>query len=73
MVSTRRKRQSNRRLLRWLDDFDRNVIIFNAASGRQENMVFNEDTNDQHFTIGTSSDILVTNENTLNVKTLENV
>ena len=69
MVFTRKKRQSNRRLLSQLDDFDRNVIIGNAASERQENFVVNEGTNDQEFTVGTSSDNLVTNENTVNVKT----
>ena len=73
MVSTHKKRQSNRRLLSRLDALDRNVTIFNAASERQENMVVDEGTNDQHFTVGTSSDNLVTNENTVNVKSLENV
>ena len=42
MVSTRKKKQSNRRLLSQLDDFDRDVIIGNAVSERQENIVVNE-------------------------------
>ena len=32
MVSTRKKRQSNRRLLSQLDDFDQDIIIGNAAN-----------------------------------------
>ena len=47
MVSTRKKRQSNKRLLSQLDDFDQDMIIGNAASERQENVVVNEGTNDQ--------------------------
>ena len=55
MVSTRKKRQSNRRLLSQLDDFDQDMIIGNAVSERQENVVVNEGTNDRNFTVGTSS------------------
>ena len=42
MVSTRKKRQSNRSLLSHLDDFDQDMIIGNAVSERQENIVVNE-------------------------------
>ena len=49
MVSTRKKRQSNRRLLSPLDDFDRDVVIGNAASGIQENIVVNEGIDDRDF------------------------
>ena len=56
MVSTRKKRQSNRRLLNQLDDFDRDMIIGNAASERQESNVVSEGTNERDFTVGTSSD-----------------
>ena len=71
MVSTRKKRQSNKRLLSHLDDFDQNVIIGNTASERQENVVVNEGFNDQDFTVGTSNVTSIINENELNVKTLE--
>ena len=71
MVSTRKIRQSNRRLFSQLDDFDQDIIIGNAASERQENIPVNEGINDQDFTVGTSSDNLATNENAVNVKTLE--
>ena len=71
MVSTRRKRQSNRRLLSQLDDFDQNVIIGNAASARQKNFVINEGTNDRIFTVGISSINTVINKNVGNVRTLE--
>ena len=71
MVSTRKKRQSNKRLLSQLDDFDQNVIIGNTATERQENVVVNEGINDQDFTVGTFNIISIINENVLNVKTLE--
>ena len=73
MVSTRKKRQSNRRLLSQLD-FDQDMIIGNAASERQESTVVNEGTNDRDFTVGTSnfySDTSIVNRNVMNVKTLE--
>ena len=41
MVSTRTKRQSNRRLLSQLDDFDKDMIFGNTAIERQENTVVN--------------------------------
>ena len=44
MVSTRRKRQSNRRLLSQLDDFDREIFIGNAMSDRQEKTMIKEGT-----------------------------
>ena len=71
MVSTRKKRQSNKRLLSQLDDFDQDMIIGNAASERQQNVVVNEGTNDQGFTVGTSNVSSIVDENTLNVRTLE--
>ena len=71
MVSTRKKRQSNRRLLSRLDDFDQDIILGNAASKSQENTVVNERTNDRDSTVGTSSNNSTANENTVNVKTLE--
>ena len=71
MVSTRKKRQSNRRLLSQLDDFDQDVIIGNTASERQENVVVNEGTNDRDFTISNSSNNAAVKECAVNVKTLE--
>ena len=71
MVSTRKKRQSNKRLLSQLDDFDQDMIIGNAASSRQESVTINGGTNDQDFTVGTSNVGSVVNENRLNMKTLE--
>ena len=71
MVSTRKKRQSNKRLLSQLDDFDQDVIIGNTASERRENVVVNESIDDQNFTGGTSNVSSIVNENALNVKTLE--
>ena len=55
MVSTRKKRQSNKRLFSQLDDFDRYMIIGNDVSERQESVVVNESTDDRDFTVGTSN------------------
>ena len=71
MVSTRKKRQSNKRLLSQLDDFDRDMIIGNAVSERLENAVVNEGTGDQDFTVGTSNKDSVVNGSAMTVKTLE--
>ena len=71
MVSTRKKKQSSRKLLSQLDDFDQDMNIGNAVSGRQGNAVVNKGTNDQDFTISTSSNSTAVKENTVNVKTLE--
>ena len=71
MVSTRKNRQSNKRLLSQLDDFDQDMIIGNTASERQENAVVNEGTNDQDFTVGTSNISTAMNKNAMTVKTLE--
>ena len=62
MVFTRKKRQSNRRLLSQLDDFDQHISIGNAAGERQEKVMIKEGTNDRVFTVGTSRSNLVTNE-----------
>ena len=71
MVSTRKKKQSDKRLLSQLDDFDRDMIIGNAVSERQENAVGNEGTNDQDFTVGTFTNDSVINGNAMSMKTLE--
>ena len=71
MVSTRKKRQSNKGLLSQLDDFDRDMIIGNAVSERLENAVVNEGTGDQDLTVGTSNNDSVVNGNAMTVKTLE--
>ena len=71
MVSTRKKRQSNKRLLNQLDDFDHDEIIGNNAIEIQENVVVNEGTNDQDFTVGTSNVSAAINKNAMDVKTLE--
>ena len=69
MVSTRKKRKSNTRLLSQLDDQD--TIIGNAASQRQENVMVNDGTNDRDFTVATSNNDSTTNESRVNAKTLE--
>ena len=71
MVSTRKKKQLSRRFLSQIDDFDRDMIIGNAVSERQENAVVNEGTNDRDFTVGSSNNDSVINGNAMSVKTLE--
>ena len=71
MVSTRKKRQSNKRFLSQLDDFDQDMIIGSAASERQKNVVVKEGTNDQDFTVGTSNVSSIVGENALSVRILE--
>ena len=71
MVSTRKKRQTNKKLLSQLDDFDQDMIIGNAASERQENIVVNEGTNDRDFSVSNSSNNTAVNESAMNVETLE--
>ena len=71
MVSNRKKRQTNKRLLSQLDDFDRDIIIGNTDSERQENAVVNESTNDRDFTVGTSNNSSVVNGNAMSVESLE--
>ena len=71
MVSTRKKRQSKRRLLSQLDDFDQDTIISNAINETQENVVVNEGTNDRNFTVGTSNNDSIVHGNAMSVKTLE--
>ena len=53
MVSTRKKKQSNRRLLGRLDDFNQDVNIGVVASEERENTVVNEGSSDRDFTVGT--------------------
>ena len=71
MVSTRKRRQSDKRFLGHLDDFNQDMIIGNAVSERQEKAVVNEGTNDRDFTVGTSNNGSVINGNAMSVKTLE--
>ena len=71
MVSTRKKKQSNRRLFSQLDDFDQESIIGNAASDKQENVVVNEGTVDQELTVKNTHGNLTANQILVNVKTIE--
>ena len=71
MVSTRKKSQSNKRLLSQLGDFDQDMTIGNAVSEKQENAVVNEGTNDRDFTVSTSNNDSVINGIAMSVETLE--
>ena len=71
MVSTLKKKQSIRRPLSQLDDFDQDIVSDNTACDRQENATVNEGTGDQEFTVDITGSCLTANENAVNVKTLE--
>ena len=71
MVSTCKRRQTNKRLLSQLDDFDQDMIIGNAVSERLEIVVVNGGTNDRDFNVSNSSNNTAINESAMNVKTLE--
>ena len=71
MVTTRKKRQSIRELLSQLDDFDQDIIIGNTVSDRRENVTVKKGTDELELTVGFSDNNLMTNENTVNMKTLE--
>ena len=71
MVSTRKKRQSSRRFLSQLDNFDQDIFIGNTSSERQENVVANKGTYDRDFNASNSSNNTAGNESAVNVKTLE--
>ena len=71
MVSTRKKRQSNRKFISKLDNFDRDMIIGNAVSEGQENTVVNEGTYDRDLTVGTPNNNSAVNENVMHVKNLQ--
>ena len=71
MVSTRKKRQSNRRFLSRLGGLDEDNTIGNGANEKRNSTVVNEGTNDRDFTVGTCSNNIAVNESTVNVKTLE--
>ena len=71
MVSTRKKKQSNRRLRSQLDNSDQDIIIGNTANDRQEITTVNEGSAGQEFTVCNSDDGPAVNENVVNVKILE--
>ena len=65
------KKEPIRSLFSQLDDFDQDFVIGIIASDRHENTTVNEGTGHQDLTAGTSDDKLMTNEDTVNVTTLE--
>ena len=71
MVSARKKKQSNRKLLSQLNNFDRKIIIGNAVSDRQQNVAGNERTIGRVLTASDDYSYLAANENVINVQTLE--
>ena len=60
MVSTCKKKQSNRRFFSALEHFDQSFIISNTMNDRQENARVNECTVDQDFTTDNPGNDLAT-------------
>ena len=52
MVSTRKKRQQNRKLLSQIDDFDQEVIICKKTNDEEQNVGVRNFQVDQEFTYG---------------------
>ena len=71
MVSICKKRQSNRRLLSDLGDFDQDIFVGNTMSDRQEKATVNEVAANQEFTVNNSGSNSAANENLVSVKTFE--
>ena len=71
MLSTRKKRPSNGRLLSHLDYFDQDIVLDNAVSNRQQDVAVNEGTGYQDFAANSGGSKLVANENMFNVQILE--
>ena len=71
MVSTQKKRQQNRSLLSQLDDFDQDVIIDDALSSEQHNVIVNNGSVDRDFTVSDGDGLSTANEATENVQTFE--
>ena len=66
-----KKRRKNRGLQSQLDDFDQDAIIGDAQSSRRLNVIVNDGTDDPDFSVKNICSISTTNENTVNVQTLE--
>ena len=71
MVSTRKKRQSGRKLLSQLDGFDQDMIVGNTSGEKQKSVMVNGGTDDREFTVSISGNNTAVNESAVNVKTLE--
>ena len=69
MVSTRKKKQPNKRLPSQLDEFDQNIFFGKNMSGSFKKLTAREGTADQKFTVGNSKSYPPINENLMNVKT----
>ena len=70
MVFTGKKRQSNGRFLKQLDDFDQYIISGNTVNDRQENARVKEGTGEQDFTVVTSDNSSRSIEITVNCENL---
>ena len=67
MLSTRREKQSHRKLFCELDDFDEDVTTGDPANDRQQDIAVNDGNDDQQFTVTKNGINLATNEKSANV------
>ena len=70
MFSTRKKRRQNGWLLSQLDDFDQDVIFGDTASSKRQTVKVNSGPSDNQLAVNNNVSISVTNENTMEVRTL---
>ena len=68
MVSNHKEKQSKRKLLSQLDDFDQDTIIGSTVSDKQENTTKKETTGDEELTVGNPGSNLTAHEKVVNVK-----
>ena len=71
MVSTRKKRQSKRKLPSQLDDCDQHIFVGNTASNKQQKATVSERTGDQEFTVDNLGSDLASKESFVKVRTCE--
>ena len=70
MISTRKKRQQNRRVRSQIDNSNQDIIFGDAVSSWQQNFMVNNGSGDQEITGESNDGIITTIENTVNVQTL---
>ena len=71
MVSTRKKKQQNRKFLSQLDDFDRNSSGGNLTSSERQIVEVHSGVIDPEFTTGNINRLVSTNENAIDFQILE--
>ena len=71
MISTRKKKQSYRKLLSRLDEFDQDAMHGDVAKIGKQNVIINDGTVGRELTAKNSGNTSIANKNTVNVQILE--